>query len=267
MALKTMATMALGLGLLLCGASAVRAQGKAAPDRAVLSPDGKRLVLVDEFDGLLLWDLAQGTKTQLANGSYHKMLTFSPDGKLLVGMGEKGFQVWDAEQGKEVKLIKDMFIPVAKAKKILMGRDQFGPGKSAREYRLFVASDTSIVMFDGKTGFPYAQLIPLEGRQMLGFLSDGKTLVLGRGHPLKDGNKIVLHYLHKQEVVNLPYSLVTDVRLSPDGKQLAVDYLRFGTTEVGYTALYDLEQRRELFTMPRSRGKIVFAPDSKLAIE
>jgi WD40 repeat protein len=255
--MKTLTAVALGLGLLCAGGATARAQDKKAAEKAVLSPDGQRLVRVDETGKLRLWDLKTGTAKELPNGGANRLLTFSPDGKLLAGAGEGGFQIWDAETGQDFKFIADMFIPAAQVKKILVAQDPHFKTK----YRLYVAGEKRIAMFEAATGSPYAQAILLDGQHMLGFAADGKTLVLGGGH------KITLHSLSKSEVVQLPYHFVTGVRLSPDGKRLVVNYARPYTREVLYTALYDLEQRRQLVTMPRSQGQLLFGAEGKLAID
>ena len=76
-------------------------------DAIALSPDGKTVAAAMDKK-LVIWDEANGTAPKVISGaSYFYSVSFSPDGKTLIGLAESGPVVlWDVETGRENHLLE-----------------------------------------------------------------------------------------------------------------------------------------------------------------
>src|SRR5262249_37934624 len=70
-----------------------------------LSPDGKRIAVVEKYSWFHLLDVSTGKGIRRHTaGEYHAWAAFSPDGRALaVSCPRAGVQLWDAETGKELR--------------------------------------------------------------------------------------------------------------------------------------------------------------------
>jgi hypothetical protein len=146
------------------------------------SPDG-RLLAVGTQQRVELWDAADGAEVRpfgegMENGNFHQ-LTFSPDGKMLAGLGPEPDRVrlWEVASGKErdrLRLPSPSPVPAPGPEPHAVSALAF----SADARWLAAADSDAMVLWDLQTG---RTTLPLTGfRSAIGalaFTADGKELV------------------------------------------------------------------------------------------
>ncbi|MDP9830164.1 WD40 repeat domain-containing protein [Kineosporia succinea] len=76
--------------------------GTAPVSRALLSPDGRRLVTSGGGSGVQLWNAETGTVLSYLTLASANTMTFSPDGSQLATSGKALVQIWDPETGQQI---------------------------------------------------------------------------------------------------------------------------------------------------------------------
>jgi WD40 repeat protein/serine/threonine protein kinase len=218
---------------------------KDAGGSSVFSPDGKRLATSDDKT-VKIWDAQTGQELLSLKGT--DGVVFSPDGKRLAsaGRGEEGMvKVWDAQTGQELLSLK-----AAWSSNVVFSPD----GK-----RLASASERHVKVWDAQTG---QKLLSCKGHNgqinSVAFSPDGKRLASAGWDRMvhvwdaQTGQELLTYKGHS--------GMIRSVAFSPDGNRLASAAMD-GTVKV-----WDATTSPEARTFTGPAGEVhgvVFSPDGK----
>jgi WD40 repeat protein len=228
------------------------------------SPDGKRLVSANGDDTVQVWDAETGREILILKGS---SAAFSPDSKYIASTIFGAVKVWDTETGKETPTLKGFSggaISVA-----------FSPDG---QRLASVYGDWTVIVWDAATG---KELLTLKGHtgavNSVAFSPDGRRLASAG----EDQTVRVWDAATAKELLTLKghTGVVTSVTFSPDGKRLAsgsCQQVRFGP-ESGLQHLpssnwdqtlniWDAETGPEALTLKahaRAVCSVAFSPDGR----
>jgi len=225
------------------------------------SPDGKTLAWVGGGEGepasVVFWDVA--TEKEIARGETRgnvRELVFTPDGRLALGDGGDGTQVWDAKTGKEIHFLRWV-------------------GGIGDHPSLAVTPDSKTLATPNRHGVLFTDLTtgkrierfpgPQTNVSAIAYTPSGKTLAAGTG----DGRVYIYDLATGELRRELPgeneYDGVRSLAFSPDGKTLAVAAGRSKFVRLWDVASGEVVRK---FSHPDKGGgcalAIAFSPDGKI---
>src|SRR5262249_37907262 len=147
---------------------------------ALFTADGARLVALENGQPAILrrWETATGKELatrQVAQPYSHggRLVAFTPDGKGLVGKGDKSIHLWDLATGK---LLREFKWPAERLRYVALSPD--GKTLAASGYTTSFKVGRSVLLWDVATGKPLPAIGEHEeGVYCVAFAQDGKTLL------------------------------------------------------------------------------------------
>jgi RNA polymerase sigma factor (sigma-70 family) len=181
-------------------------------EKVVWSPDGRQIASLGGYSSarkLCLWDAATGRELrEFAAQNSVMAAAFSPDGKHLAAMEQRGVVLWDVATGKEVKNFADQVNEQA----VAFTPDGKTPASSGSDHVIRirdVASGTEIAQLKGHTDRIWDLAYAPDGKTLASAALDGTVRVW-------DVPSAVLLWQCKKEP-----DAPGGVRFAPDGKSLA----------------------------------------------
>jgi WD40 repeat protein len=213
-----------------------------------VSFDGKTVASCSEGGTVRLWDISSGKKAQVVKW-YTRCVSFSLDGKILVGGFGNTIRLWDITSQRETKAIEGHIQEVISVRfspdeKILAS------GSSDKTIRLWdISSDKEPKVLKGHTGCVFS----------ISFSADGKILASGsfdktvRLWDVSSGKEIQILKKHTDKV--------TSVSFSPYGRILASGSLD------KTVRLWDVSSGKEIQILKKHTDMVTgvsFSPDGKI---
>lgn len=213
---------------------------------AAFSPNGERVVIVDDMSTARIRDTQSGAVTATLRGHTGRVASaaYSPDGKHVVTAAWDGtVRIWDASAGAEVRAFEapsgrfDYTTPEARRvlpfhEQSLLQRKRLESHFESAIYspdgaRVATAGgDGTVRIWDVRTGAEVAALVGSQGRVLrLAFSPDGERVATASSGPVRvwdarSGNE----YL---SVKSPPGAAAVDVAFGPDGETLCVSSAGF----------------------------------------
>ena len=131
------------------------------------SPDGKTLVSTENFDDIVLWDVATRKQKKVLTNQNSATAMFSPDGTILVSTNFKTIHLWDARTGDLKHTLTGHILSISSL------------SFSSDDSTLASGSDDKTIrLWDVTTGAHKTTLVGhTESVSNIAFSPDGKTLV------------------------------------------------------------------------------------------
>jgi WD40 repeat protein len=241
---------------------------KGAPPRVgqilsvAFSPEGKAIASACFQDSrVFIWDIASGkVRHTLPGHQQPQIVLFSPNGRLLaVGGGDQIIRLWDPATGRKLDELRGhvggisglAFSPDGSM--LASGASGNPPNTKGQ-----TATDSTVRLWDVKTGKARTLPGPERWAQTVAFSPDGKTLAVG-------GSGTRIHLIDvatgKQKHSHPGHDgTIFRVALSPDGKTLA------SGGEDNLIHLWDLRTSREKARLEGHQGHVAglaFTPDGR----
>jgi RNA polymerase sigma factor (sigma-70 family) len=243
-----------------------------------IAPDGKTM-LIDTWDGLILWDIAKGCEVRRFSGKRPShtgfyRAEFSPDGRSVT----MGLQVWETATGRELASF-------ARREPDGMIRSPYRTARFTPDGKRLIAFDQHGVAFlDIATGKEEGRPIRSElGEPWLSVVSpDGRLAATGNYVPLQPVNRADPHQ-RKQDLTVRVYDLasgkqvaalvghadeITGVAFSPDSRSIATAAGNFWYRKDRTVRVWDAATGRELhvFDNPDGATTLEYLPDGRRVV-
>jgi len=233
---------------------------KHTPLVLLFSPDGNRILTVDQNEDLRLWDAGSGRLVSEFEGAEWPGAEFSRGGRTFVAFGSGGIHVLDAETGRQLLQIEDN-----RAAEFFFSSARFSPDGHRIVTTALARDDARI--WDVAMGRQVGSLAGHKGYVIDAvFLPDGKRILTGS----KDGTVRLWdaetgHELRKFVAPGPVHRIL----LSPDGKRCIAEWEYAHGTQVAvegeeHSSLLDVEAEREVvrFNAKTTEGLVGFSPGS-----